>query len=112
MWVVTGRMRAKPVVLPMRITQNLLNVFRRYHSQSELTLCLATHVEHPYEVTPDMARVVSGMRKIGMSVYNQQVFTIENSRRFESVALRYVLKRVGIDPYYLFNTKGESNRVK
>ena len=44
---------------------------------------------------------------IGVSVYNQQVFTFENSRRFETVALRRALRLIGVDPYYTFITKGK-----
>jgi lysine 2,3-aminomutase len=43
-----------------------------------------------------------------MDVYNQQVFTFANSRRFETAALRIVLKKIGVDPYYTFNMKGKS----
>ena len=41
-------------------------------------------------------------------MYNQQVFTFANSRKFESVALRIALKKIGINPYYVFNMKGKS----
>ena len=40
-------------------------------------------------------------------VYNQNVFTFFISRRFEATCLRILLKRVGIDPYYTFYTKGK-----
>ncbi len=42
-----------------------------------------------------------------MSVYNQQVFTVENSRRFETAKLRTDLRAIGVDPYYTFNMKGK-----
>jgi lysine 2,3-aminomutase len=50
---------------------------------------------------------VGKIRRAGMSVYNQQVFTIENSRRFETAKLRLDLKSIGVDPYYTFNMKGK-----
>jgi len=49
---------------------------------------------------------VQKIRRLGIDVKNQQVFTPFNSRRFESVALRKQLTRIGVDPYYCFNTKG------
>ncbi|HSA35324.1 MAG TPA: KamA family radical SAM protein, partial [Methanomassiliicoccales archaeon] len=56
---------------------------------------------------PEAANAVRSLRSLGISVYNQQVFTMENCRRFETVALRTVLKEIGIDPYYTFNAKGK-----
>ena len=52
-------------------------------------------------------KAVQKFRRNGMSVYNQAVFTIENSRRYELVALRKNLRLIGVDPYYTFNTKGK-----
>lgn len=96
-----------PAVLPMRFTRRLLDIFGKYHHQEWCTISISTHFEHPYEITPDVRAAIEAIRQIGMSVYNQQVFTIENSRKFETVALRYALKEVWIDPYYNFNTKGK-----
>jgi lysine 2,3-aminomutase len=96
-----------PVVLPMRITPRLVNVFAKYHHEERCAICVVTHFEHPYEVTPDVRQATERIRRVGMNIYNQQVYTIENSRKFETVALRYALKEVGIEPYYCFNTKGK-----
>lgn len=70
-------------------------------------MALVTHFEHPYEVTPECVEAVRRVRAIGVDIYNQAVFTIENSRRFEMVALRETLKAIGVDPYYTFATKGK-----
>jgi len=48
------------------------------------------------------------VKKAGMHVYNQQVYTFANSKRFETVALRIAMKQIGIDPYYVFNMKGKA----
>ena len=96
-----------PISVPQRITSELCDVFSRYHNRGQ-TLCLVTHFVHPYEVTPETTRVIERIRMRGISVYNQQVFTFANSRRFESVALRIVLKQIGVDPYYNFNLKGKT----
>jgi len=97
-----------PISTPHRITTELCDVFSRYHNTRDLSLCLVTHFMHPYEVTPETAAAIKRIRMRGISVYNQQVFTFANSRRFESVALRIVLKRIGVDPYYNFNLKGKT----
>lgn len=96
-----------PVVLPMRFNESYLRVLADAHNPPNRELCIVTHFEHPYEITPDAANTVQAIRKEGIMVYNQQVFTFENCRRFETVALRILLKRIGIDPYYTFNTKGK-----
>jgi lysine 2,3-aminomutase len=68
---------------------------------------LVTHIESAAEVTPEMASAVDRLRKAGVSVYNQQVYTVQTSRRFQSVAARIAMKRVGVDPYYTFFPKGK-----
>ena len=96
-----------PVVLPMRITDKLLNILTKYHKPPKLEIAIVTHFEHSYEITPDSMSAVQKFRKAGIGVYNQQVFTVENSRRFETAKLRRDLKSIGVDPYYTFNMKGK-----
>jgi lysine 2,3-aminomutase len=96
-----------PVVLPQRITDELLNVVSKYHEPGRREIVLVTHYEHAYEVTRESMEAVQKFKRAGISVYNQAVFTVENSRRFELVALRRVLRLIGVDPYYTFNTKGK-----
>jgi lysine 2,3-aminomutase len=96
-----------PVVLPMRISRRMLGILGKYHSPDRCNICLVTHIEHPYELTPEVREAIDGVRRLGITVYNQEVFTMENSRKYETVALRMALKSVGIDPYYNFNTKGK-----
>lgn len=96
-----------PVVLPMRFDQELVGILEEFNDPSQRELCLVTHIEHSYEITPEAMVCIKKVRRAGLSVYNQQVFTMENSRRFETAALRLILKQVGVDPYYTFNTKGK-----
>ncbi|MDW5561941.1 MAG: KamA family radical SAM protein [Methanomassiliicoccus sp.] len=96
-----------PVVLPMRFTDEIIKMLGEFNDPAKRELCLVTHFEHPYEVTPETMECIRRVRRDGLSVYNQQVFTMENSRRFETVALRLLLKQIGVDPYYTFNTKGK-----
>ena len=96
-----------PVVLPMRWTDNLIKIISKYNEPGRRQVSLVTHFEHPYEITPEVLEAVNKICKAGMSIYNQQVFTIENSRRFETVKLRLDLKSIGVDPYYNFNMKGK-----
>jgi lysine 2,3-aminomutase len=100
-----------PVVLPQRITDEFTEVLGHYNEPGIREVAVSTHIEHVYEVTKDLKDAVSKLKNNGIYVYNQQVFTVENSRRFETSALRKALKLVGIEPYYLFNTKGKEETV-
>jgi lysine 2,3-aminomutase len=99
------------VTLPFRFTDGLLDVFSKYHRLGEQELCLMTHFQHPTEITPDVLKVVSNIKKQGINIYNQQVFTYYNSKKFESCLLRKTMKKSGIDPYYTFNTKGKDETI-
>jgi len=96
-----------PVTIPMRVTDKLAELLGAIIEPGRRDLSLVTHVESPYEVTPELASAVARLRRHGIRVYNQQVFTLETSRRFQTVANRIALKRVGIDPYYTFYAKGK-----
>ena len=96
-----------PVVLPQRITPELMQGIAKFHEPGRREIVLITHFEHSYEITPEAMQAVQQFRSRGMSVYNQAVFTVENSRRFELAALRRKLRLIGVDPYYTFNTKGK-----
>ena len=96
-----------PVTMPTRITEELADRLAEAVEPGQRTLSVSTHVESAYEVTPELVTAIGRLRKRGISVYNQQVFTVETSRRFQTVANRLALKRAGIDPYYVFYTKGK-----
>jgi len=95
------------VTMPMRVTDRLAEILGSTIDPGRRDLVVVTHVESPYEVTPEMASAVDRLRRSGIRVYNQQVFTLETSRRFQTVANRIALKAVGIDPYYTFYPKGK-----
>ena len=96
-----------PVVLPMRWTDSLVKIISEFHEPGRREVAIVTHFEHSYEITPEAMLAVQKIRKAGIGVYNQEVFTIENSRRFESAKLRRDLRLIGVDPYYTFNMKGK-----
>ncbi len=96
-----------PVVLPQRWTQGLAELIAEFHEPGQREVAIVTHFQHPYEITPEAMEAVQLIRRQGMGVYNQQVFNIWNSRRFETCKLRQTLRRIGVDPYYTFNMKGK-----
>lgn len=91
------------VTAPMRITDELAELLGSF----EKSLMISTHVESCYEITPEVAEAVKKLRTNNIYIYNQHVFHRYVSRRFENVALRIALKKVGIIPYYTFYPKGK-----
>ncbi|MHC4599459.1 MAG: KamA family radical SAM protein, partial [Planctomycetota bacterium] len=48
-----------PVVLPMRWTDGLMKVLSRFHEPGRREICIVTHFEHPYEITPEAREAVA-----------------------------------------------------
>lgn len=95
------------VTLPYRITHNLAELLAQYVEPGKRNVAMVTHIESASEVTPDLAEAVRKMRNKGIYVYNQLVYTLETSRRFQNVSTRIAMKKVGVDPYYTFYPKGK-----
>jgi lysine 2,3-aminomutase len=96
-----------PVTMPMRITDSLARLLGGAIDPGRRNVAVVTHVQSAMEVTPEMAAAVHRLRRQGLQVYNQQVFTLHTSRRFQTVANRLALKKIGVDPYYTFYPKGK-----
>ncbi len=101
-----------PVTMPMRITDRVADMLAKYRIPGKRQVALVTHIQHPYELTPDTLSVVEKLRTRGISVFNQLVYTFFISRRFEASFLRKELSRLGIEPYYVFNTKGKQETLE
>lgn len=99
------------ITLPMRITDKLADILARFREPGRRQIAVVTHAQSAYELTPQTVKAVESLRKRGIPVYNQLVFTFFASRRFEAAFLRRTLTRVGIDPYYTFNTKGKEETI-
>jgi lysine 2,3-aminomutase len=99
------------VTMPMRFTEGLVSLIARHRRPGRREVAVMTHVQHPYEITPEMVEAVNRLRLKGIPVYNQLVYTFYISRRFEAAALRRQLRLIGIDPYYTFNTKGKDETI-
>jgi len=95
------------VTMPMRVTSRLAGILESAVESGRRNVSVVTHIESAHEITPDLAAAVDRLRRRGIWVYNQQVLTVETSRRFQLAATRVALKRVGIDPYYTFYPKGK-----
>jgi len=99
------------VTMPMRITERLAAFLGSLRQPGVREIVVVTHIEHPYELTPEVVTAVSRLRSQGLSVYNQVVYTFFVSRRFEAAFLRRRLRQIGIDSYYTFNAKGKEETL-
>ena len=99
------------VTLPFRIDNELIKILRRINKLGKKEICIMTHIEDASEITPDVLDAVKKIKKAGLNIYNQQVFTYFNSFKYQTCFLRKNLKLSGIDPYYSFNTKGKEETV-
>lgn len=96
-----------PATVPMRITPSLADILAKYRKPGYRELCVVTHIEHPYEITPETVKAISLLKSRGIQALNQLVFTFYVSRRFEAAKLRRMLRLIGVDPYYTFVPKGK-----
>lgn len=96
------------VTLPFRITHRLADILAKYVEPGKRNVAMVTHIESASEITPDLAESVRKIRNKGIYVYNQLVYTLETSRRFQNASTRIAMKKVGVDPYYTFYPKGKA----
>ena len=87
-----------PVVMPMRITQELTDMLRKYHP-----IWINTHFNHPNELTPESARACAAIVDAGIPLGNQTVLlrgVNDNVDTMKRLLLGLVKMRVR--PYYLY----------
>ncbi len=87
-----------PVVLPMRIDDELCAMLRRYHP-----LYINTHFNHPKELTPLARAACERLADAGIPLGNQTVLLrgVNSSTRVMRKLFTELLK-VRVRPYYLF----------
>jgi lysine 2,3-aminomutase len=87
-----------PVVLPQRITDELVAMLRKYHP-----LWINTHFNHPRELTPEAAEACARLADAGIPLGNQCVLLRGvNDRPQVQEELCRGLVRMRVRPYYLF----------
>jgi lysine 2,3-aminomutase len=87
-----------PVVLPYRITDNLVNMLKKHHP-----LWLNTHFNHPREVTRSSSEALRKLADAGIPLGNQSVLLAgvnDCPRIIKSLMHKVVINRVR--PYYLY----------
>ena len=87
-----------PVVLPQRITDNLVAILKKHHP-----LWINTHFNHPRELTPRAGRALAKLADAGIPLGNQSVLLAgvnDCPRIMKSLVQKLVKNRVR--PYYLY----------
>jgi len=87
-----------PVVLPYRITDNLVNILKKHHP-----LWINTHFNHPRELTSSSRRALAKLADAGIPLGNQSVLLAginDCPRIMKSLVHKLVANRVR--PYYLY----------
>ena len=87
-----------PLVLPMRITPELVRMLRRYHP-----LWMSLHVTHPRELTPEVAESTARLADAGIPLGSQTVLLKDINDDVETMRrLMHGLLKLRVRPYYLF----------
>ncbi len=89
-----------PVTLPQRITADLCAML----AQSPKTLWIATHFNHPWELSNEAATAADRLLKAGVPLVNQSVLLRGINDDAETLRLLFTgLLKIKIKPYYLFH---------
>lgn len=87
-----------PMVLPQRITANLLRILKRYKP-----IYLSVHCTHPDEITEESAKACNRLADAGVVMGSQTVLLKGVNDTVETLMeLYHRLLKVRIKPYYLF----------
>jgi lysine 2,3-aminomutase len=87
-----------PVFMPQRVTDELVDMLRQFHP-----LWLNIHVNHPKEVTPELARACAKLADAGIPLGNQSVLLAGVNDHPDTIkALCHALVKIRVRPYYLY----------
>ncbi|KPK03584.1 MAG: lysine 2,3-aminomutase [Anaerolineae bacterium SG8_19] len=87
-----------PVFLPMRVTDEFCQMISKYHP-----FWLNIHVNHPKEITPELAEACDRLSKAGVPLGNQSVLLagVNDSVHIQR-KLVHELVKIRVRPYYLY----------
>jgi lysine 2,3-aminomutase len=87
-----------PVVMPQRITPELVTMLKKYHP-----IWLNTHFNHPHEVTPASKEACERLADAGIPLGNQSVLLKGvNDSIFTMRKLVHELVKIRVRPYYIY----------
>ena len=87
-----------PVVLPQRITHELVDMLKKYHP-----VWLNTHFNHPDEITPESTEACARLANAGVPLGNQSVLLrgINDCPHVMKKLVRNLVK-IRVRPYYIY----------
>ncbi len=87
-----------PVFMPMRVTDELCDMLQRFHP-----LWLNIHVNHPNEITRELAEACDRMSRAGIPLGNQSVLLagINDNVHIQRQLVQSLI-RMRVRPYYLY----------
>ena len=87
-----------PVVMPQRITDDLVNMLKKYHP-----IWLNTHFNHSKEITPESEKAIAKLADAGVPLGNQSVLLRGvNDCVHIMTELVHNLVRIRVRPYYIY----------
>lgn len=87
-----------PVTLPMRVTEELVSMLKKYHP-----LYISVHFSHPREITPEVAKACTLLSDAGIPLGSQTVLLKGvNDRAATMKKLMHELLKIRVRPYYLY----------
>jgi lysine 2,3-aminomutase len=87
-----------PVFMPQRITDEFVNMLRQFHP-----IWMNIHVNHPKEITPELARACAKLADAGIPLGNQSVLLAGVNDHPETIKkLSHDLVKIRVRPYYLY----------
>lgn len=87
-----------PMVLPQRITNNLVKMLKKYHP-----LYMSIHSTHPDEITPEVEEACNRLADAGIVLGSQTVLLKDVNDDVETMKnLVHKLLKVRVRPYYLY----------
>jgi len=87
-----------PCVMPMRITDELVQIIKKY-----TPIYFMTHFNHPYEVTPEAKQACDRLIENGIPIMNQAVLLRKiNSDPQILKKLMHELLKIRVKPYYIY----------
>jgi lysine 2,3-aminomutase len=87
-----------PVVLPQRVTPQLVRMLRRYHP-----LWMSVHFTHPDELTPEVQAACARLADAGIPLGSQTVLLAGINDSVDTMKeLVHGLLRIRVKPYYLY----------
>ncbi len=87
-----------PVVMPQRITEDLVNMLKKYHP-----IWLNTHFNHPNEITPESKKACEMLADAGIPLGNQSVLLrgVNDCVHLMKKLVNELVK-IRVRPYYIY----------